>query len=339
MHTPERQLYKKYGDPYRVVEFRIFSFNTCGAGCKNCFYKKNDNNYDDYEAVLAMAQALSEKEYTLETCYLLPTDVFENEFNFKIFDNPVFINILKKFNFVGLATTLRNGFNQRFIERVLSFNDGELKIELHVNIREDLIGEASYLEKLESDLKLLKTMYGDKILINLAINLGTRLTLSDHEELKRLIINYSDDKILEMNFTFMFNPSFPREDKIRLLIDSYSTIQYFTEEYRKTESDYTRRTLLRKPSVVFKDKKIYLSPILPFDEYVFLDDEFCQIKSPTWDSFLETYLQIENKNRPIIKECDTCSNLEYCQGKAFFALANTLNLPCIKKEIPYVSPV
>lgn len=339
MQTPERQLYKKYGDPYRVVEFRIFSFNSCGAGCKNCFYKKNDNNYNDFKSVLNFARELSSKEYTLETCYLLPTDVFENEFNFKIFEDPTFKEVLELFNFVGLATTLRNGFNRSFLDHILSFNESTLKIELHVNIREDLIDDPVYIRNLEKDLKELKFLYGSKILINLAINLGTKLSHSDHEELKRLIFHYSDDKILEMNFTFMFNPTFPKEEKIRLLVDSYPTIQYFTEEYRQTESDYTRRTLLRKPSIVFKDNKMYLSPILPFDEYVFLDDNFCRIQEPTWDSFLETYLAIESKNLPILPECSDCHNLEYCQGKAFFALAQTLTLPCIKKEITNVSPV
>jgi hypothetical protein len=331
MQTPAKNLYQKYGDPERVVEFRIFSFNNCGAGCRNCFYKKTNNNYYDFSSVHSMAAALRDKEYTLETCYLLPTDVFENDFNFKVFEDPSFVEVVSLFNFVGLATTLRNGFKADFFDRVLGMNDGKLKIELHVNLREDLIHDETYLNKLKEDLIGIKSRYGESILVNLALNLGTPLTREEHHEIQRLVVDFSDDKILEMNFTFMFNPAIPRQDKIRFLINSYPSIQFFSDEYAKTEMRFNKRTLLRKPSLVFKDEEIYLTPIIPFDEYIFLDDDFCKLKNADWISFLETYLAIESRNEPILSDCHTCSNLQYCQGKAFFSLAQTLKLPCFKE--------
>lgn len=330
--TPEKNLYGKYGDPYRVAEFRVFSFNSCGAGCKNCFYLKNNNNYYDFSSVKKLALDLKKNDYTLETLYLLPTDVFENEFNFKVFDDESFLESISLFNYVGLATTLRNGFNREFVEKILTINSHNMKIELHVNLREDLVHDPSYIKNLETNLSLLKTLFGDKVLINLALNLGSRLTREEHEILKDLVVKYSDDKILEMNFTFMFNPNFPQNLKIKHLIDSYSTMQYFSDEFKKTESEYNQRTLLRKPSFTFKDNHIFLSPIIPFDEYVFLDDEFCKLKKPDFTSFIETYAGFETRNTPILKDCETCSNLAVCHGKSFFTLANSLNLPCIKER-------
>lgn len=331
--TPEPNLYKKYGNPYRVAEFRVFSFNDCGAGCKNCFYLKTKNNYFDYKKVSQLALDLKANEYVLESCYILPTDVFENEFNYQIFDHEDFREALSHFNFIGLATTLRNGFEQKIFDHLLSFNDGKLKIELHVNLREDLFEQESYLVQLERNLIAIKAQYGDRILVNLALNLGSKLSSSDHELLKNLICKYSDDKILEMNFTFLFNPYMTKTQKMNLLKDSYPTMQYFTNEYKKTEVEFTGRTLLRKPAFVFKNDKIFLTPIIPFDEFVFLDEKFAQLEEANFDSFLKTYQQIENRNLPILEECSTCDHLPFCSGKNFFTVANELNLPCIKVAI------
>lgn len=331
--TPKPELYRKFGNPHRVAEFRLFTFNSCGAGCKNCFYQKSNNNYSDFDSVLKLAQDLQEKEYTLESCYMLPTDVFENEFNFQIFDNPKFIEVLGYFNYVGLASTLRNGFDEKLINQILSMNNNSLKIEFHINLREDLLADKDYILDLEQKLTDLKKLFGENVLINLALNLGTRLTDEEHLVLQRLVALYSDDKILEMNFTFMFNSKMDKETKVQYLKQSYPTIQYFTKEYAKVESEFNQRTLLRKPNFVFKDGNIYLTPILPFDEYVYLDEETFKLKDASFDSFLNTYAHIEALNIPILEECNTCEKLEYCHGKTFFSLAQTLNLPCIKQAV------
>lgn len=331
--TPEKNLYGKYGDPYRVAEFRVFSFNSCGAGCKNCFYLKTNNHYYNFSNVFKLAQSLKDNDYTLESCYLLPTDVFENEFNFQVFDNKEFQKVLSLFNYIGLATTLRNGFVKEVFDNLLTFNNQNLKIELHVNLREDLLEDASYITHLEEQLNKIKSIYGDKILINLALNLGSRLTESDHQILKHLVYKYSDDKILEMNFTFLFNPNISRTQKIKFLKDSYSTMQFFTREYGKVETEYTGRTLLRKPSFVFKGNEIYLTPIIPFDEFVYLDEKYCQLEEASFDAFLKTFSELEARNIPILEECQGCDCFQYCYGKGFFAIANNLDLPCIKQVI------
>lgn len=331
--TPEPNLYNKYGNPYRVAEFRVFSFNDCGAGCKNCFYLKSKNNYHNYKKVAQLAGELKTNGYVLESCYILPTDVFENEFNYQIFEDADFQNALSYFNFIGLATTLRNGFDQKVFDQLLRFNKGSLKIELHVNLREDLFSDESYLKQLEQNLVEIKKRYQDQILINLALNLGSKLSEQDHELLKGLVFSHSDDKILEMNFTFLFNPYMTKTQKMNLLKDSYPTMQYFTREYKKVEVEFTGRTLLRKPAFVFKDDKIFLTPIIPFDEFVFLDDKFCQLEEADFDSFLKAYQEIESRNLPILEECGGCENLSYCSGKNFFTVANELNLPCIKVAI------
>ena len=331
--TPEPNLYNKYGNPYRVAEFRVFSFNDCGAGCKNCFYLKSKNNYHDYRKVSQLAAELKANDYVLESCYILPTDVFENEFNYQLFDDTDFQQALSHFNFIGLATTLRNGFEAKVFDQLLSFNQGRLKIELHVNLREDLFTDENYLLQLEKSLVAIKNQYGNRILINLALNLGSKLSLSDHELLKQLVFRHSDDKILEMNFTFLFNPSMTKKQKMNLLKDSYPTMQYFTREYGKTEVEFTGRTLLRKPAFVFKNDKIFLTPIIPFDEFVFLDEKFCQLEEANFDSFLKTYQEIESRNLPILEECSVCENLPFCSGKNFFTVANELKLPCIKVAV------
>jgi hypothetical protein len=331
MQTPVPNLYAKYGDPHRVVEFRIFSFNKCGAGCKNCFYQKTNNNYNDFKSVLNLANEMKLNQYALETCYLLPTDVFENDFNYKLFDDSDFQQVISLFNYIGLATTLRNGYDEAFMQKVLSMNEGRIKVELHVNLREDLLNDETYIQDLECNLISLKTKFGEKVLINLAVNLGSKLSEADHLLLKRLVCNYSDDKILEMNFTFMFNSSISKETKVKYLKDSYPTMQYFSNEFSKVESEFNRRTLLRKPSFVFKDGQIYLLPIIPFDEYVFLEEEACRLHSPTFESFLIAYSKLQETNLPILKECENCHYLEYCSGKGFFSLAQSLNLPCIKE--------
>ncbi len=274
---------------------------------------------------------MKDNDYTLESCYLLPTDVFENEFNYKLFEGEDFKKVISLFNYIGLATTLRNGFDKKVFDQLLILNENKLKIELHVNLREDLLEDETYLAGLENNLKQIKSIYGERILINLALNLGSAMSDSEHEVLKTLVHDYSDDKILEMNFTFLFNPKISKTQKMSYFKASYPTIQYFTKEYGRVERIYTGRTLLRKPSFVFKDDKIYLTPIIPFDEFVFLDEPFCVLEKPDFESFLTAHQEIEIRNNPILAECESCTELEFCSGKKFFTVANNLELPCIKE--------
>lgn len=115
--------------------------------------------------------------------------------------------------------------------------------------------------------------------------------------------------------------------------DSYGIMGYFSKEFEKNERAFNSRTLIRKPSFVFKDDKVYLSPIIPFDEYVFIDADKFQLSEPTFQSFVEVFSQIESDNVPILPECDACEHLPTCHGKSFFSLANYYKLPCIKEGV------
>lgn len=331
MSVPELNLYQKYGDPSHLVEFRLFSFNNCSAGCKNCFYKKTDNNFSNFSQVNKLAEDLIKHGYSLETCYLLPTDVFESEFNYRIFSDENLIGVLNRFNYVGFASTLRNGFDAQFLDSIFQ-SFPRIKIEMHVNLLEEMIFEQNYRESLGGQIKKLKTLYGSNILINLAINTGTSFTDSELETIKKFVEEMSDDKILELNFTFLFNKKMPMEAKANLLKHSYQLMHYFTDEFERNEKAFNDRTLLRKPSFVFKDDQVYLSPIIPFDEYVFIESEKYRLKDSDFHSFLEVHQNIQQENLPLWSECDGCDRLPICYGKSFFSLAKYYSLPCIKEK-------
>lgn len=330
MSIPALNLYSKFGNPYRLAEFRIFSFNNCGAGCKNCFYQKTNNNYLNFQSVLTLAKELRAKDYSLETCYLLPTDVFENDFNYRIFDDADLREVLNMFNYVGLASTLRNGFDQAFFHRLLT-SFPHLKIELHVNLLEDQIGSPEYAAFMKQQFLQLKEHFGDRILANLALNTGTALDEKKTSALKELVQELSHDNILEINFTFLFNSKMDNEKKATLLRQSYPILQDFTKEFARNEQAYNSRTLLRKPSFVFKDNQVFLSPIIPFDEYVFIDGDDFKLKAPTFESFIDTFARVEANNTPLWNMCEACSSLEVCHGKGFFSLARHFDLQCIKR--------
>lgn len=330
MTIPALNLYQKFGDPYRLVEFRLFSFNKCSAGCKNCFYQKNENDYYDFEKAYLLAVDMQKSGYVLETCYIHPTDVFENEFNYTIFEDENLIKVLNLFKYVGFASILKNGFDRNFFD-LLFLKFPNLKIELHVNLIEEKISESQYIFKLQNYFKQMSELYGENILINLALNTGTDFNESQIKDLKNIVELLSHDCILEMNFTFLFNPKLSLEKKTEMMQKSYPIINVFSDEFEYNEQAYNERTLLRKPAFVFKDSKIYLTPILPFDEYVFVDEESYVLHQPTFDSFLNTYSNLEKQNVPLWEMCDTCEYLAKCQGKSFFSLANFYNLNCLKK--------
>lgn len=331
MSVPALNLYNKFGDPNKLVEFRIFSFNTCSAGCKNCFYRKTDNNYASFDLVKKLAHELKEKSYSLETCYLLPTDVFESEFNYKIFEDSELQETLRLFNYVGFASTLRNGFDELFLTKMLS-DYPHLKIEMHVNLLEELIDDEFYRQDLTETIRSLKAIYGSRILINLALNTGTVFKASELESIRKMVEQLSDDKILELNFTFLFNQKLTQLKKTHLLQESFPIMHYFSDHFAKNEQAFNSRTLLRKPSFVFKDSKIFLSPIIPFDEYVFIESEDFRLKDADFSSFLEAYARIDMQNLPLWDQCLSCEQLPICQGKSYFSLAKYFNLPCIKER-------
>ncbi len=322
--------YERYGDPYKLVEFRILSLNDCSMDCKGCFYERNKNNFNDFSSALNLAKELKNNDYELETCYLLPTDMFDNKDNYNLFNNSDFAEMISMFEYTGVASTLENNFDEEFY-KILKNNNKDSKIELQVNLLIAKLFDINYQIILKTRIQKIKEKYGDDVIINLAINTGLNLTEKEKDKLKQLLEFLSDDKIIELNFTFLYNSNINEEKKRSMMIESVKTIHDMMKHYKKDdEKFYNDRTLLRKPAFTFvgEPNRIYLTPIVPFDEYVFLDDQKFIVKQPSYSSFFETYLNLDNINSPILEKCNDCDNLTYCMGKGYFTIANQMNLGC-----------
>lgn len=332
---PHETVYERYGDPHKLIEFRMFVLNECGMTCKGCFYDRNGNDYADFEGALKLAEEMERVGYQLETCYLLPTDIFENVDNYKLFDNVVFVEMVSKFSFVGLAATLEDGYDATFLEKILSLRD-DVGIELQVNLLIKKLNDLMYLERLQYRIHDLKYRYGERIAINLAINTGFDLTYSEIQSIGKLITELSEDGIVEINFTFLYNPKIKSEKKRAMLIKSIATVSEFGKIYNQDDSFNQRlndRTLLRKPAFSFLGgpDRIYVTPILPFDEYVFLEDDRYRLSEPSYDGFLQTYNNTLEDNDPVSDACYSCPELSYCLGKHYFNVANFYELGCHKE--------
>lgn len=324
--------YERYGDPYKLVEFRMMILNHCSMDCRGCFYKRTDNNFNDFSSAYTLAKDLVANDYKLETCYLLPTDIFDNPNNYKLLDNEDFRNTLKMFSYIGIASTIETEFDHSFFELVDSISK-ELKIELQINLLIAKLFDINYQIILKSRIKAIKEKYGDRIVINLAINTGFVLSDNEKEKLKSLIRFLSDDEIIELNFTFLYNKEISLDKKKNMLRESIKTINEFGDYYESNEefqTKYNNRTLLRKPAFSFvgNPNRIYLNPIIPFDEYVYIDDESFLVNGASYDDFLNTYGQLQDINSTILDKCNNCDNLSHCLGKGYFTIANKFNLTC-----------
>ncbi|TFG95549.1 hypothetical protein E4H12_13020 [Candidatus Thorarchaeota archaeon] len=329
---PLPNLYEKYTDPYKLVEFRLFLLNLCNMGCKGCFYNKDGNTFGTYDEALQLSQDLSQHGYNLETCYLLPTDIFDNDANRALFASTDFVELISRFRYVGVASTLINEWDPYIFETVRKKTNGKTNIELQVNIVINQIFDPSYTDLLESRIKEVLDQYPD-IVLNLAINVGFSFSPGEVRKIHELVNKLSTDKIVEVNFTFLYNDMIGPVKKRKMMIRSYDILREFSDLYvLDGDPKYNSRTLLRKPAFTFKDGKIYLSPIMPFDEFVFLKNDKYTLQEATVSGFLAAYTQLEAVNQPIIAACDSCPNLSTCQGKGFFAIANEMNLPCFLEE-------
>lgn len=324
--------YERYGDPYKLVEFRMMILNHCSMDCRGCFYKRTDNNFNDFSSAYMLAKDLVANDYKLETCYLLPTDIFDNPDNYKLLNNEDFRNTLKMFSYIGIASTIETEFDHSFFELIDSVSK-ELKIELQINLLIAKLFDINYQIILKSRIKAIKEKYGDRIVINLAINTGFALSDNEKEKLKSLIKFLSDDEIIELNFTFLYNKEISLDKKKNMLRESIKTINEFGDYYESNEefqTKYNNRTLMRKPAFSFvgNPNRIYLNPIIPFDEYVYIDDESFLVNGATYDDFLNTYGQLQDINSTILDKCNNCDNLSHCLGKGYFTIANKFNLKC-----------
>lgn len=324
--------YQRYGDPYKLVEFRMMILNHCSMNCKGCFYKRIENNYDDFKFSFDLAKDLRSKEYKLETCYLLPTDIFDNKDNYKLFENEYFRETLKLFSYVGIASTIENGFDENFFTIVKTIKE-DLKIELQINLLFNRLFDINYQMILKNQIKKIKNNFGESVVINLAINVGFKMTEKEKEKLKSMLDFLSDDEIIELNFTFLFNPEINKNKKDEMIIESVKAINDFGKHYEGNKDfvkKYNDRTLLRKPAFTFlgNPNRVYLNPIIPFDEYIFIEDERYIINEPNYESFLDSYGQISDINRTILDKCNNCDNLQHCLGKGYFAIARNFNIGC-----------
>lgn len=324
--------YERYGNPHKLVEFRMMVLNHCSMDCKGCFYRKELNDYSDFDFSLDLCRSLIENDYKMETCYLLPTDIFDNKDNYKLFDNPTFQSMIKNFSYVGIASTLETGFDDDFYQLVKKVSN-TLKIELQINLLFNKLFDVNYLLFLKTHIKYIKSKYGEDVVINLAINTGFKISDVEKDKLKSLLSQLSDDEIVELNFTFLFNPDISDEKKQNMMVESVRIVNEFGEYYEENEhftTKYNNRTLLRKPAFTFLGypNRVYLTPIIPFDEYVLIEDDKYLMNEPSYDGFLDTYGRIEDINTLILNKCESCENLTHCLGKGYFSISKRFNLGC-----------
>jgi len=329
---PIPNLFGKYTDPYNSVEFRMFLLNLCNMGCKGCFYDKDGNTFGSYDPALQLSEELVKHNYRLETCYLLPTDIFDNQANKMLFDSSDFIELISRFRCVGVASTLINEWDPYIFNTVHEKTNGKTNLELQVNIVINHIFDSTYIDLLETRIgEVLKQ--DPNVVLNLAINVGFDFSPAEIRQIHALVNRLSTDKLVEVNFTFLYNDTIGPAKKRKMMINSYSTLREFSDLYvLDGDPKYNSRTLLRKPAFTFKDGKIYVAPVMPFDEFVFLKNDKYALQEATFDGFLTAYSHLEAINKPIIEACDRCPNLQTCQGKGFFAIAREMNLPCFLEE-------
>ena len=336
--APYSSAYNFYGDPYKLVEFRMMVLNHCSMDCKGCFYKRTENNFNDFASARNLAEDMIANHYKMETCYLLPTDMFDNPDNYLLFDNEDFKETVNKFSFVGIASTLELGYDPKFFDIIYSLND-TVAVELQVNLSIKRLFNDRYQDIIKENILRLKEAYGDRIIINLAINAGFKITDEEYKKIDQMTHIMSEDGIVEVNFTFLYNPTITEDKQKEMLRTALGTVNYFGSRYETHESFETKfnhRTFLRKPSFVFINgdddtPKIYVNPIVPFDEYVFIKKDRYLLETASYDAFLNSYGAMSEINNTIIKECDTCEYLTHCMGKHYFNIANEFDLGCFLK--------
>ena len=320
-------MHSKYGNPYYVAEFRLFNLNDCFKNCENCFYNRSGNQLNNYEAIDSLAEELIEKDYQLETCYLLPTDFFENKANLELLENKAVKKIISKFRYLGIASTLEGDLNFDYFNILIDSSSVE-QVELQVNIINEKLFIDSYFDEVKNNIEKLRTLMGDKIVFNLALNLGRNISDDEYSKIREFVIALSDDGILEINFTFLYNDRISKKIMGQKLLESLKSMKTLSQMYNSEENRFNDRTLLRKPSFIFKGDRAYIAPIIPFDEYAFVNEEMFRLDEISFDSFLRVLEKIETINKPIIEDCLTCDKLSTCMGKAYFAVANVFKLPC-----------
>lgn len=320
-------LHDKYGAHRKVAEFRLFLLNDCFKSCENCFYRRSGNKVENYDKAYELAVELRDQGYRLETCYLLPTDFFENEENYQTVRDPKVAKVLGMFEYIGVASTMEGELDFREF-RKLADSWSIKQIEAQVNLINEKLFHDAYFNEVKRNIEKLRDELGEKVVFNLALNLGREITEREFERTKAFVEELSDDGIIEINFTFLYNGNLAHKLKSAKLLESLKSMKKLGSMYNREEERYNERTLLRKPAFIFMDHKAYLSPIIPFDEYAFAQGEDYELPDISFSGFLETITNIEKHNAPIWDECHSCEMLSTCMGKAYFAVAREYDLPC-----------
>lgn len=320
-------VHAKYGAPEKVVEFRLFLLNDCNKACESCFYKRSGNKFDRPDQAMTLLKELKARNYELESCYLLPTDFFENPDNLLEINKPEIKAILNEFEYIGLAATMEGAIDFAPFGLYMQEMD-TAEVELQINLINERMLDPKYIEEVTENVRKIRRALQDKIVINLAINLGINLTDQQLHQVHYLMTLFSDDGIIEVNFTYLYNESLKRKVKRDKLIESFRTMKRLGKLYNALEPRYNQRTLLKKPAFFFIQDKVYTSAIIPFDEYIFTKSEKYQLQEISFNGFLEVITGLEKYNIPIDNSCNICENLAFCHGKGYFIAAQEYDLPC-----------
>lgn len=320
-------IHDKYGSPEKVAEFRLFLLNDCYKTCEGCFYKRSGNKVETISHAYNLALELKSLNYELETCYLLPTDFFENRENIDEILNSDITTLLNEFEFLGIASTMEGEIDfHPFSEYMKRMKIKE--VELQINIVLERLFEEKYKEELNCNITALKQKLRQKLVVNLALNLGMELTDAQLDRVYQLIKIFSDDGIIEINFTFLYNDRLSKVNKQKKLLTSLRSLKQFSRLYNELEPKYNERTLLKKPAFFFMGSDVYISPIIPFDEYSFIKDSKYKLNEISYTGFLEAITGLDKFNIPVDNNCDSCENFKYCLGKRYFVVAHEFKLPC-----------
>ncbi len=320
-------MHDKYGSPTHVAEFRLFNLNDCFKTCESCFYKRSGNQIIDYAQISTFAAELSSNGYQLETCYLLPTDFFENSENLKLLEREDIQAVVNQFLYLGVACTLEGETDFTKFKEII--NKLQIKeVEVQINLIMEKLYQDEYYREIRNNVSKLRSALDGKCVFNIAINLGQPLSPKELERIEFFVHNISDDGIIEINFTFLYNDLIPKKIKSKKLRNSLKSMSQIGKMYNSVEGPYNERTLLRKPAFIFKGSSCHLCPILPFDEYVFINNENYQLKKANFIEFLSTFATIEKLNEPTFDECEECTNLKTCHGKGYFMAVKEFELPC-----------
>ncbi len=225
-------LHDKYGSASLVAEFRLFVLNRCQKACDSCFYRRSGNQISTHSEALKLAYELHERGYRLETCYLLPTDFFDNPANVQTIKALEVKAILERFEFVGIATTLEGEINFKPISEFITGIDK--KLEVQINIVNERLYDENYIAELETNKRSLEQALGERVVFNIAVNLGGKTSKDEITRIQSLVKRLSDDGVVEINFTFLYNKLVKKDVMTEMLLRGFKDMNTLAQIYNKS---------------------------------------------------------------------------------------------------------